>query len=342
MWTSWKSGIARGIFLTCADIGALTNRRLYDSLMISLLRFVANLKAAMSRHFKQIAAGFLFVFVSISVPALAQGSAASGIDPAVLAKATSGDAASQFLVGLDYQNGDVVPRDFAQAAAWYRKAADQGDARAQYRLGLFYERGIGVAQDDAQAAGWMRKAADQGIAEAQFHIGMSYSRGKGVPQDDAQAVAWLQKAAVQKNADAMVNLALLYAHGQGVAKDPKQSAALIGQAADLGSAEAQYQLGLEYEQGQGVKKDKAQAGAWYRKAADQGLADAQLNLARIQGSNRTEAYFWASLAARSLEGPELDKATYLRDTTFDQLKPAEKAEADRRLQQWRAASPRQP
>jgi len=55
-----------------------------------------------------------------------------------------------------------VPQDYAEAACWYRKAADQADADAQRNLAYVYYIGQGVPQDYAEAARWYRKAADQG------------------------------------------------------------------------------------------------------------------------------------------------------------------------------------
>jgi TPR repeat protein len=52
-----------------------------------------------------------------------------------------------------------VPQDYAQAVAWYRKAADQGFAPAQYNLGLYYYDGQGVPQDYAEAYFWEDLAA---------------------------------------------------------------------------------------------------------------------------------------------------------------------------------------
>jgi TPR repeat protein len=45
--------------------------------------------------------------------------------------AEQGDLEAQFNLGLLYANGIDVPKDLAQAAEWYRRAAEQGDARAQ-------------------------------------------------------------------------------------------------------------------------------------------------------------------------------------------------------------------
>jgi len=47
-----------------------------------------------------------------------------------------------------------------------RARAERGDADAQFKLGMAYEEGRGVTQDYAQAAAWYRKAADQGFTVA--------------------------------------------------------------------------------------------------------------------------------------------------------------------------------
>ena len=73
-----------------------------------------------------------------------------------------------------------------------------------------YEDGKGVPQDDAQAALWYRKAAEQGDAGAQFFLGSLYLDGHGVPQDDAQGEAWLHKADEQGYAGARLMLVILY------------------------------------------------------------------------------------------------------------------------------------
>jgi len=89
-------------------------------------------------------------------------------------------------------------RIFAQAAYWYRKAAEQGLAGAQFLLGNAYDKAKGVPQDYAQAAIWYRKAAEQGFPEAQSILGILYSEGKGVPQDFAEAYFWLDIGAANQ------------------------------------------------------------------------------------------------------------------------------------------------
>jgi TPR repeat protein len=52
-----------------------------------------------------------------------------------------------------------------------------------------YERG-----DFAEAAKWFRKSADQGNATAQDSLGVMYVNGEGVPQDYVRAYAWFNIA----------------------------------------------------------------------------------------------------------------------------------------------------
>ena len=146
-------------------------------------------------------------------------------------RAAEQDNAAQFKLGVGYDNGYGVPQDYAEAARWYRRAAEQGNAVAQFRLGVMYDNGYGVPQDYAEAARWYRRAAEQGNAVAQFILGVICRNGRGVPQDYTEALRWYRRAAEQ------------------------------------GHASAQFYLGLMYEDGAGVPQDLVQAHKWYNLAA---------------------------------------------------------------------------
>jgi TPR repeat protein len=47
-----------------------------------------------------------------------------------------------------------------------RKPAEHGDLEAQFNLGILYANGIDVPKDLAQAAEWYRRAAEQGYTDA--------------------------------------------------------------------------------------------------------------------------------------------------------------------------------
>jgi TPR repeat protein len=116
--------------------------------------------------------------------------------------------------GCCYEHGVGVAQDNAEAARWYRLAAEQGDARAQYNLGCCYQLGKGVLQNDADGAHWVRLAAEQGFAKAQYNLGLCYQCGTGVSEDEdesaVEAVRWFRLAAEQGFAEAQKFLGLCY------------------------------------------------------------------------------------------------------------------------------------
>lgn len=87
-----------------------------------------------------------------------------------------------------------------------RKDVKDGDVYAQVDLGNIYAEGDGVEQDFAEAAKWYRKAAEQEYHFAQYLIGSMYKEGKGVPRDYEEAVKWFRKAADQGSVDARLEL----------------------------------------------------------------------------------------------------------------------------------------
>ena len=117
-------------------------------------------------------------------------------------RAGHGDAEAQFSLGLRFA-GQGATQDYAQAAQWYLKAADQSHPLAQFNLGIMYAAGQGMPRDEAKSMDWMQKAADQGDAGAQHHIGMKLHRAslEGLPANASesriQAYKWLQLAAAQ-------------------------------------------------------------------------------------------------------------------------------------------------
>ena len=82
-----------------------------------------------------------------------------------------------------------VPGD-AQDIDEVRRSAEQGDVSDQHELGRMYDIGEGVPRDYAEAAGWYRQAADQDHSRARLSLGSMYDTGEGVRQDYAEAIRW--------------------------------------------------------------------------------------------------------------------------------------------------------
>ena len=106
-----------------------------------------------------------------------------------------GSPEKQFVLGNVYYKGEGAPQDYAEAARWYRLAADQGLAESQHMLGVMYDRGDGMPQDFSKAIKWYREAAEQGFAPAQYDLGSQYATGEGVPQNFSEAYMWFSLAA---------------------------------------------------------------------------------------------------------------------------------------------------
>ncbi len=85
--------------------------------------------------------------------------------------------------------------DYAAALEIWRPLAEGGDADAQYNLGHLYRQGLGVPRDLAEAAKWYGRAAGQGVPNAQFNMAMMHANGEGVRQDLVLAYMWWSLAA---------------------------------------------------------------------------------------------------------------------------------------------------
>ena len=117
-------------------------------------------------------------------------------------KADLGDAEAQFGLGLKFAQ-EGAGQDYAQAAQWYLKAANQSHPLAQFNLAVMYAAGQGVPRDEAKSMEWMRKAADLGDAGAQYHLGIKHHRAsldglpEAAPESRIEAYKWLQLASAQ-------------------------------------------------------------------------------------------------------------------------------------------------
>jgi TPR repeat protein len=152
--------------------------------------------------------------------------------------------------------------------------AQAGDAKAQVQLGHLYVKGEGVTNSYAEAAKWFRRAADQTNSEALLSLGELYEAGQGVRKDLDQAIKLYRQAAEQGNANGQYTLAFMYESGRGVPQNHVEAAKWFQRAAERGQALAQYDLGQRYNLGVGVPADKVEGLKWLILAAAQGQPDA--------------------------------------------------------------------
>lgn len=106
--------------------------------------------------------------------------------------AVDGDPFAQFSMGVLYDDGLGVPRNFRLALLWYKKAASQGLADAQYMTGRFYGNGRGVKQDPAAALFWFELAAAAGHPLAPLQRDQHWNQLRSPVRDQvaADATRW--------------------------------------------------------------------------------------------------------------------------------------------------------
>lgn len=92
-------------------------------------------------------------------------SAFPGMDD-LTARAQNGEPGAEEALGNRYEKGNGITQDYAQAAKWYRMAADQGFTKAESELGILYAKGFGVKQDYEEAYFWLSMSFDPFNADA--------------------------------------------------------------------------------------------------------------------------------------------------------------------------------
>ena len=147
-----------------------------------------------------------------------------------------------------------------------RAKALAGDANEQFILAGMHERGEGAPQSYAEAANWYRLAADQGHAAAQFYLGAMYGSARGVTRSYKAAIWWYSKSAAQGYRDALYPMAFAYEYGIGVAGGINLPVAIewYVKSADAGVWQAMERLGKAYKNGElGLTVDVDKAKEWF-------------------------------------------------------------------------------
>ena len=105
---------------------------------------------------------------------------------------SGGDAEAKFISEECCVKSEEVYKNFAEAAKWYRKVAEQGDANAQRNLGLYYiqekrDNVIGYAwillsvknglEDTTSKLAELEKQMDKGEIERAKKLAEEYSKG---------------------------------------------------------------------------------------------------------------------------------------------------------------------
>ncbi len=122
-----------------------------------------------------------------------------------------GDLSKFNLLGmLDRFNEEISGLSGSRYVSLLHKKAAQNDTNALFQLGLLYQEGIGVSRNFKQAAQYFEAAAQNGHAGAMNTTGLYYRFGIGLEKDKKKAEEWWKKAILNKNNYALYNLGQMY------------------------------------------------------------------------------------------------------------------------------------
>jgi len=113
---------------------------------------------------------------------------------AVLRDLPNLSAKDAFKLGVDLNNGQTLPVDFAKALEAFKHAAEGGLTEANFNVGLAYYVGKGVKADPYEARQWLNRAVDGGFAKAAMMLAVMALRGHGMAPDKDMSLAYLDRA----------------------------------------------------------------------------------------------------------------------------------------------------
>lgn len=178
----------------------------------------------------------------------------------------------------EYLVGKGVAKDPAQAAYWFRKAADQGDPGAQNELGYLYIWGIGVDRDETQAFKWFARAAGAGLQQGKLNLAVMYLKGIGMARDTGMARDLLTELAEKGNGRAADYLGILYFEGYNVPQDRSVAEQWFARSAKDKNPEGEYAMGQLYSVASAHEHDFRKAAKFLRDSAGAGYVPALYTL----------------------------------------------------------------
>ena len=249
---------------------------------------------------------------SVPLTNVKQTSAASSEAAVFQKSAERGNPYAQNNIGLLYQFGHSVPKDYGKALHYFQLAANQHNSDAITNIGVMYAYGYGVAPSEPIALKYFQRAAELDNVTAENDLGLMYVlRGLLEPENYTKALSYFRLSAKKGNSTGQNALAAMYENGQGVPQDNGTALQYYGRAAAAGSPYGFRRIGCMYENGpEGVSRDLAMAFHYFGRAAMRGdyISDYAIGLMYESGQGVPQDqgiasdYFRRALAAARAEG----------------------------------------
>ena len=159
-----------------------------------------------------------WIFFAVLALVLLLLSGCAGFTDSVKSHMTS--TANYFKASAAETKGDAAyaEKDYPNALAAYRTAAEAEGAYGQFMLANMYLAGEGVKRDPEQYLHWMRQSAGNGYPPANYLMGMAY-----ISCNPSEAAHYFETAAKEEHGAAMHMLGLMYASGTGVTQNDREA-----------------------------------------------------------------------------------------------------------------------
>lgn len=207
-----------------------------------------------------------------------------------------GDANAQTVLGILYNDGNILESNWDLAQLWLSLATLQSFKKAIDILGLQPSlqdvRALAhrFLSDKKYELSYIlfRGLANQEYANDQFYTGFMLEHGLGLLEDKVEALKWYERAQLQGDLDASTSLGEIYLEGTIVDQNFDFAVKLLKFASDAGHPRAQASLGRMYKNGNGVERNLEEAERLLYFAAEQGHAIAEKELKEIYASTQKQ------------------------------------------------------
>ena len=214
-----------------------------------------------------------------------------------------GDGDGAFYLGRMFEIGAGTDADPGRAANLYAAGVERGSVLAMNRLGVLYQEGTVLLRDYAEASRLFCQAAEAGDANGQFNCGLAQFNGQGTERNVEQAIANWEAAAEQDNIAAQNFLGQLWLNGDeasAIAADADKARGYFQKTAEAGNALGLYQMAaLEgAPNAAGEPANPVEAYKFASLAAVRGLAEAGVLRDQLEAAMTPEQVLEAQAAAK--------------------------------------------
>ena len=194
---------------------------------------------------------------------------------------------SQFHLGLEYYEGNLIDRDYREALKWFRVAAEKGYPAAQYYLGLCYYNGYGVFRDYGFAVRWFTLASDRDYSPAIIALADAYMDLNNPERNYKEAFRLYKRASESGDERGYYKLGSCYYKGKGTPRNFIEASKCFRKGMEIGrDTDCEFMLALMYIKGEGVQKNHRRGMVMVRNAANEGNEEAKKYLRRIAPADK--------------------------------------------------------